>query len=347
MRRNNSTVFSQLTHKEITVKKLFVILLAAMAVTAQAQTINGAGATFPAPLYAKWAEGYNRETGVKLNYQSIGSGAGIKQIENKTVTFGASDMPLKDDKLTSLGATQFPTAIGGVVPVINLKEVKPGEMRLTGKVIADIFLGKITKWNDPAIVQLNPNIKLPDQQIVVVRRADGSGTTFLLTNYLSKVSSEFKDAIGEGTTVNWKVGAGGKGNEGVAQMVRQLPGALGYVEYAYVKQTKMNWVQMQNKDGQWVEPDDLTFKAAASNTKWDQSFYQILTEQPGKNSWPVTGATFIIMYLKNEKPQDAQEVIKFFRWAFAKGSKMAEDLDYVPLPDNVVKLVEKELVKIK
>ena len=203
------------------------------------------------------------------------------------------------------------------------------------------------KWDDPAITKLNPTIKLPNQDIIVVRRADGSGTTFLWTNYLSKVSSEFKEAIGEGTSVNWKVGAGGKGNEGVAQMVRQLPGTLGYVEYAYVKQTKMNWVQMQNKEGQWVAPDDLTFKAAAANTKWDQSFYQILTEQSGKNSWPVTGATFIIMYLKNEKQQEAQEAIKFFRWAFSKGSKMAEDLDYVPLPENVVKLVEKEISKIK
>ena len=327
--------------------KIFAILLAAVTFTAHAQTINGAGATFPAPLYAKWADVYNKETGIRLNYQSIGSGAGIKQIENKTVIFGASDMPLKDDKLASLGATQFPTAIGGVVPVINLKEVKAGELKLTGNVLADIFLGKIKKWDDPAITKLNPTIKLPNQDIIVVRRADGSGTTFLWTNYLSKVSSEFKEAIGEGTSVNWKVGAGGKGNEGVAQMVRQLPGALGYVEYAYVKQTKMNWVQMQNKEGQWVAPDDLTFKAAAANTKWEQSFYQILTEQSGKNSWPVTGATFIIMYLKNEKQQEAQEAIKFFRWAFSKGSKMAEDLDYVPLPENVVKLVEKEISKIK
>ena len=330
-----------------TMNKIFAILLAAVTFTAHAQTINGAGATFPAPLYAKWADVYNKETGIRLNYQSIGSGAGIKQIENKTVVFGASDMPLKDDKLASLGATQFPTAIGGVVPVINLKEVKAGELKLTGNVLADIFLGKIKKWDDPAITKLNPSIKLPNQDITVVRRADGSGTTFLWTNYLSKVSSEFKEAIGEGTSVNWKVGAGGKGNEGVAQMVRQLPGTLGYVEYAYVKQTKMNWVQMQNKEGQWVAPDDLTFKAAAANTKWDQSFYQILTEQSGKNSWPVTGATFIIMYLKNEKQQEAQEAIKFFRWAFSKGSKMAEDLDYVPLPENVVKLVEKEISKIK
>ena len=328
--------------------KIFAIILALMASAVTAQTtINGAGATFPAPLYSKWAEAYNKETGIRVNYQSVGSGAGIRQIEGRTVTFGASDMPLKDDRLASLGATQFPTVIGGVVPVINLKEVKPGELKLTGVVIADIFLGKITKWNDPVITKLNPSLKLPDQQIMVVRRADGSGTTFLWTNYLSKVNSEFKETIGEGTAVNWKVGAGGKGNEGVAAMVRQLPGALGYVEYAYVKQTNMNWVQMQNRDGQWVAPDDLTFKAAAANATWDKTFFQVLTDQPGRTSWPITGATFIIMYLKNDKAQEAAEVLKFFRWAFAKGDKMAEDLDYVPLPDNVVALVEKEMSKIK
>ena len=329
--------------------KIVAFFVALFAISANAQTtINGAGATFPAPLYAKWAEAYNKETGIKVNYQSVGSGAGIRQIESRTVTFGASDMPLKDDKLASLGATQFPTAIGGVVPVINLKEVKPGELKLTGPVIADIFLGKIKNWNDPAISRLNPMLKLPDQQIMVVRRADGSGTTFLWTNYLSKMSPEFKEAIGEGTAVNWKVGAGGKGNEGVAAMVRQLPGALGYVEYAYVKQTKMNWVQMQNRDGQWVAPDDLTFKAAAANATWEKTFFQVLTDQPGKTSWPVTGATFIIMYLNNgAKAQEAQEVIKFFNWAFDKGDKMAEDLDYVPLPDSVVALVRKEAAKIK
>ena len=329
-------------------KKLIVSIFAAVvSITAQAQTINGAGATFPAPLYSKWAEAYSKETGVRVNYQSIGSGAGIRQIEGKTVTFGASDMPLKDDRLQAMGATQFPTVIGGVVPVVNLKDVKPGEMKLTGAVIGDIFLGKIKKWNDPAITKLNPSLKLPDQDIMVVRRADGSGTTFLWTNYLSKVNPEFKETIGEGTSVNWKVGAGGKGNEGVSAMVKQLPGALGYVEYAYVKQSKLNWVQMQNKDGQWVSPDDLTFKAAAANAKWEQSFFQVLTDQPGKTAWPVTGATFIIMYLKNDKPQEAAEVIKFFRWAFAKGDKMAEELDYVPLPDNVIALIEKELAKIK
>ncbi len=330
-------------------KKLIVSIFAAVvSITAQAQTINGAGATFPAPLYSKWAEAYSKETGVRVNYQSIGSGAGIRQIEGKTVTFGASDMPLKDDRLQAMGATQFPTVIGGVVPVVNLKDIQPGQLRLTGQVIGDIFLGKITKWNDAAIVKLNPSLKLPDQQIMVVRRADGSGTTFIWTNYLSKVNQEFKETIGEGTAVNWKVGAGGKGNEGVSAMVRQLPGALGYVEYAYVKQTKMNWVQMQNKDGQWVAPDDLTFKAAAANATWDKTFYQILTDQPGKNSWPATGATFIIMHLNNgDKAKEAQDVLKFYNWAFDKGDEMAENLDYVPLPDNVVALVRKEMAKIK
>lgn len=317
-------------------KKIILTLLAAFAVSAQAQGINGAGATFPAPLYSKWAEAYNKETGIRINYQSVGSGAGIRQIEAKTVIFGASDMPLKDDKLASLGATQFPTAIGGVVPVINLKGVKPGEMRLTGQVIADIFLGKIKRWNDPVIAQLNPSLKLPDQEIVVIRRADGSGTTFIWTNYLSKISKDFKEGIGEGTAVNWRVGAGGKGNEGVAAMVRQLPGTLGYVEYAYVKQTNMNWVRMQNRDGQWVAPDDETFKAAAANATWDKTFYQILTDQPGKNSWPVTGATFIIMHLDSgEKSKEAQEVIKFFDWAFKNGAKMSEELDYVHLPESL------------
>lgn len=328
-------------------KKLIVTLLAAFAVSAHAQTINGAGATFPAPLYSKWADAYFKETKIKLNYQSIGSGAGIRQIESKTVIFGASDMPLKDDRLATLGAVQFPTVIGGVVPVVNLKDVNPGELKLTGQVLADIYLGKITKWNDPAIVKLNPNSKLTNQDIAVVRRADGSGTTFLWTNYLSKVSAEWKEQVGESTAVNWKVGIGGKGNEGVAAMVRQLSGSIGYVEYAYVKQAKLNWAQMQNKDGVWVAPDDLTFKAAAANATWAKSFFQVLTDQPGKNSWPITGATFIIMYTKNDNTQAAEDAVKFFRWAFANGDKMAEELDYVPLPDDVVKLVEKELAKIK
>ena len=316
--------------------------------SAQAQgTVNGAGATFPAPLYSKWAEAYNKETGIRINYQSVGSGAGIRQIEGKTVTFGASDMPLTDERLKTLEATQWPMVIGGVVPVINLKEVKPGELRLTGTVMADIFLGKITRWNDPAITKLNPSLKLPDQQIMVVRRADGSGTTFIWTNYLSKMSKDFKEQIGEGTAVNWKVGAGGKGNEGVAAMVRQLSGALGYVEYAYVKQTNMNWVQVQNRDGQWVAPDDETFKAAAAGAKWNETFYQILTDQPGKTSWPISGATFIIMHLVSQKPAEAREAIKFFTWALDKGDDLATGLDYVPMPESVVPRIKAEMAKVK
>jgi len=326
--------------------KYLVTLLAAVAVTAHAQ-INGAGATFPAPLYAKWADAYNKETGVKINYQSIGSGAGINQIAARTVVFGASDMPLKDDRLKEMEVIQFPTAIGGVVPVLNVKTVKPGELKLSGTIIADIYLGKIKRWNDPAIQSLNPASALPDQDIVVVRRADGSGTTFIWTNYLSKVSKEFKDTIGEGTAVNWKIGAGGKGNEGVAQMVRQLPGAIGYVEYAYVKQTKMTWAQVQNAAGAWVAPDDATFKAAAAGADWNRTFYQILTNQPGKDSWPITGATFVIMPVKSPEPDKAQTALKFFTWAFDHGDSMAETLDYVPLPDSVVSKIKQEITKIK
>ena len=315
--------------------KLIVTLLTALAVTAQAQDITGAGATFPAPLYAKWADAYNKATGIRVNYQSVGSGAGINQIRAKTVQFGASDMPLKDEQLAEMGVFQFPTAIGGVVPVINLKGIEPGSMRLTGAVIADIYLGKIKRWNDPAIVALNPKLALPDQDITVVRRSDGSGTTFIWTNYLSKVNPEFKSTIGEGTAVNWKVGAGGKGNEGVSAMVRQLPGTLGYVEYAYVKQTKMNWVNVQNAAGTWVAPTEDAFKAAAAGADWNRSYYQILTNQSGRDAWPITGATFILVYVKPADPVKAQGVTKFFDWAFANGDRAADDLDYVALPDSV------------
>lgn len=316
--------------------KYIVTLLSALAFTAQAQTtINGAGASFPAPLYSKWAEAYSKATNIRINYQSVGSGAGIRQIEAKTVTFGASDMPLTDARLTELGAFQFPTVIGGVVPVINLKGIEPGSMRLTGTVIADIFLGKIKKWNDPAITALNPTLKLPDQDIVVVRRADGSGTTFIWTNYLSKVSAEFKSTIGEGTAVNWKVGAGGKGNEGVSAMVRQLPGSLGYVEYAYVKQTKMNWVSVQNAAGTWVAPTEDTFRAAAANADWNRTYFQILTDQKGRDAWPITGATFILVHTKSDKPEGVKAALEFFDWSFANGDKMADELDYVALPASV------------
>jgi len=317
------------------VKKLFGIILAAVAFVATAQEITGAGATFPAPLYSKWASEYNKATNIRINYQSVGSGAGIKQIEAKTVTFGASDMPLTDEKLQASGLFQFPTAIGGVVPVINVKGIEPGQLRLTGTVIADIFLGKITKWDDAAIRALNPALPLPDQAITVVRRADGSGTTFIWTNYLSKVSKEFKETIGEGTAVNWKTGAGGKGNEGVAAMVRQLPGTLGYVEFAYVKQTKMNWVNVQNAAGTWVAPTEDAFRAAAANADWNKSYYQILTNQAGKEAWPISGATFILVYIKPGDAASSKTAITFFDWAFSNGDKAADDLDYVALPAAV------------
>jgi phosphate transport system substrate-binding protein len=336
-----------LTHKENTVKKLLISVIAILGFAVQAQTISGAGATFPAPLYAKWADAYSKETGIKINYQSVGSGAGIKQVESKTVAFGASDMPLKDDKLKEMNVTQWPMAIGGVVPVINLKEIPPGQLKLTGSLLADIYLGKIKKWNDVAIAKLNPSLKLPDTDIVPIRRADGSGTTFIFTNYLSKVNADFKQTIGEGTAVNWQVGAGGKGNEGVAQMVKQLAGSIGYVEYAYVKQTKMNYSVVQNREGSWPLPDDDTFKAAAAGADWNKTFYQILTDQPGKNSWPISGATFIIMPLQHHKPDEAKEAIKFFTWALDKGDKMAEDLDYVPMPKSVVPKIKLEMSKIK
>ena len=311
------------------------MLLTAVAFSATAQEITGAGATFPAPLYSKWASDYNKSTNIKINYQSVGSGAGIKQIEAKTVTFGASDMPLTDEKLAALGLFQFPTVIGGVVPVINLKGIEPGQMKLSGPVIADIFLGKITKWDDAAIKTLNPALALPSTDITVVRRADGSGTTFIWTNYLSKVSREFKDVIGEGTAVSWKVGAGGKGNEGVAAMVRQLPGTLGYVEYAYVKQAKMNWVNVQNAAGTWVAPTEDTFKAAAANADWNKSYYQILTNQAGKEAWPITGATFILVHTKPDDAAKSKTAMAFFDWVFANGDKAADDLDYVALPTAV------------
>ena len=316
-------------------KKLITMLLAVVAFAATAQEITGAGATFPAPLYAKWASEYNKATNIRINYQSVGSGAGIKQIEAKTVTFGASDMPLTDDKLQASGLFQFPTVIGGVVPVINVKGIEPGQLRLTGAVMADIFLGKITRWDDAAIKALNPSLVLPDQAITVVRRADGSGTTFIWTNYLSKVSREFKDTIGEGTAVSWKVGAGGKGNEGVSAMVRQLPGALGYVEYAYVKQTKMNWVNVQNAAGTWVAPTEDAFKAAAANADWNKTYYQILTNQAGREAWPISGATFILVHVKPDNASASKTALTFFDWAFNTGDKAADDLDYVALPAAV------------
>lgn len=302
---------------------------------------TGAGASFPAPLYAKWASDYHKATGVKINYQSVGSGAGLRQIEAKTVDFGASDAPLKDEDLARKGLMQFPTVIGGVVPVVNLQGIAPGQLKLGGQLLGDIYLGKITKWNDAAIAALNPGVKLPDADIAVVRRADGSGTSFIFTNYLSKVNAEWKAKVGEGTAVNWPLGAGGKGNEGVAAFVGRLANSIGYVEYAYVKQNKMNYVQLQNADGAFVAPDDDAFKAAAAGADWSKSFYQILTHQPGKASWPITGATFILMHKSQDKPQQAQAVLKFFDWAYKSGDQTAAGLDYVPMPESVKGVIAK------
>ena len=317
------------------------------AASVYAQEITGAGASFPAPLYSKWAADYNKATGVKINYQSVGSGAGLRQIEAKTVDFGASDMPLKDDELKAKNLVQFPTVIGGVVPVINVKGIAPGQLRLNGQVLGDIFLGKITKWNDAAIKTLNPSLTLPDADIAPVRRADGSGTTFIFTNYLSKVNADWKTKVGEGTAVNWPTGAGGKGNEGVAAFVGRLPNSIGYLEYAYVKQNKMTFAMMQNADGKFVAPDDETFKAAAAGADWNKSFYQILTQQPGAASWPISGATFILMQKAQDKPQNATAALKFFDWAMMQGDKTATDLDYVPMPDNSKAAIRKAWGDIK
>ena len=315
--------------------------------TSMAQDATGAGATFPAPIYAKWADAYNKATGAKVNYQSVGSGAGLKQIRSKTVDFGASDMPLKDDELTKDGLVQFPTVIGGVVPVVNIKGIAPGQIKLTGAVLGEIYLGKITKWNDAALTALNPGVPLPDAAISVVRRADGSGTTFVFTNYLSKVNAEWKAKAGEGTAVNWPTGAGGKGNEGVAAFVTRLPNSIGYVEYAYVKHNKMTYTQLQNQAGTFVSPDADNFQAAAAGADWSKTFYQILTDQPGKASWPITGATFIMMHKSQDKPGQATNSLKFFDWAFVTGDKMAAELEYVPLPDAVKALIRKQWNEIK
>lgn len=310
-------------------------------VLALAQDVTGAGATFPAPIYAKWADAYNKATGVRINYQSVGSGAGIKQIKSKTVDFGASDMPLTDEDLAKDGLIQFPTVIGGVVPVVNIVGIAPGQIKLTGAVLGDIFLGKITKWNDVALTALNPGVPLPAADISVVRRADGSGTSFIFTNYLSKVNPEWKAKVGEGTAVNWPTGAGGKGNEGVAAFVQRLPNSIGYLEYAYVKQNKMTYTLLKNKDGLFVKPNDVAFKAAAAGADWSKTFYQVTTDQPGKEAWPISNPTYILMHKVQDKPANASNALKFFEWAYLNGDKTADDLDYVPLPATVKELVRK------
>ncbi|MDR5751110.1 MULTISPECIES: phosphate ABC transporter substrate-binding protein PstS [unclassified Caballeronia] len=312
------------------------VIGALVAISAQAADITGAGSTFAAPIYTKWADAYQKTGGGKVNYQGIGSSGGVKQIVAKTVDFAGSDAPLKDDELTKQGLFQFPTVVGGVVPVINVPGVKPGEVTLSGEVLGDIYLGKIKKWNDPAIAALNPKVKLPDTDIAVVRRADGSGTSFIWTNYLSKVNGEWKSKVGEGSTVNWPTGTGGKGNDGVAAFVQRLPGAIGYVEWAYAKQNKMTYVGLKNAAGTIVEPKTETFKAAAAGADWSKSFYQILTNEPGKDAWPVVGATFVLLHATQDKPEQGTETLKFFDWAFKNGNQAANDLDYISLPDSVV-----------
>ncbi|RLB95773.1 MAG: phosphate ABC transporter substrate-binding protein PstS [Deltaproteobacteria bacterium] len=310
---------------------------------AEVTSISGAGATFPYPVYSKWAAAYNKETGVKFNYQSIGSGGGIKQIKAKTVDFGASDAPLKPADLDRSGLLQFPMIMGGVVPVVNLKGVGPGDLNITNALLADIYLGKIIKWNDSRIKAENPGLSLPSKSIMVVHRSDGSGTTWIFTNYLSKVSMEWKNKVGNGKAVAWPVGIGGKGNEGVASYVKRINGSIGYVVYAYALQNHLPHVRLKNRAGVYVEPSRETFQAAAANADWANAkgFYMVLTNQPGKDSWPIAGASFILMYKKQAKPDTAKAVLKFFDWAYRNGAKMAQDLDYIPMPANVVHLVEK------
>jgi len=309
---------------------------------ALAVDITGAGATFPYPIYAKWADAYRKNTGVGLNYQSIGSGGGIKQITAKTVTFGASDMPLKPDDLEKSGLLQFPMIMGGVVPVVNLEGIKPGELTLDGPTLASIFMGEITSWDDAKIKALNPNVNLPSKAVAVVHRSDGSGTSFLFTDYLSKTSPEWKDKVGANSSVEWPVGLGAKGNEGVAGQTTQTDGAIGYVEYAYAKQNKMTYTKMVNTDGKVVEPKTAAFQAAAASVDWAKSpgYYVILTNQPGADSWPITGASFILIYKQPDDPEAVKTALAFFDWAYQDGDKMAEELDYVPIPDKLVGLVK-------
>jgi phosphate transport system substrate-binding protein len=329
--------------------KLFRTSLAAGFIAAAAFTpaiaadISGAGATFPYPIYAKWADAYKKETGNGLNYQSIGSGAGIKQILAKTVTFGATDAPLKAEQLDKDGLAQWPMVMGAIVPVVNLEGVKPGELVLSGELLGDIYLGKVKQWDDAAVKKLNPSVKLPSAAITVVRRSDGSGTTFNFTDYLAKANAEWKTKVGSGTAVEWPAGVGAKGNEGVAGNVSQTKNSIGYVEYAYAKQNKLTYTAMTNKAGKTVQPTIAAFQAAASNADWAKSpgYYVILTDQPGEASWPLTAATFILMYKEPVDKAASLEAVKFFKWSFEKGGKMAEELDYIPMPDSVVKMIEK------
>ena len=334
-------------------KSMFVgatLLSIGMAVNTNAadiKDISGAGATFPYPVYAKWAEAYANKTGVRMNYQSIGSGGGIKQIKAKTVDFGASDAPLKPEELDEAGLMQFPMVMGGVVPVVNVPGIGAGELRLSSELMAEIFLGNIKNWDDNAIAALNKDVKLPHTAISVVHRSDGSGTTWIFTNYMSKVSKKWADEVGNDKAVAWPTGVGGKGNEGVASYVGRIKGSIGYVEYAYALQNKMSYAKLQNRDGNFVAPTSESFQAAAANADWSNApgFYMVLTDQPGKDSWPITGATFILVYKTQDKPDNGRAVLSFFDWAYQNGDKMAEDLDYVPMPASVAKLVEQTWAK--
>ena len=319
--------------------------LAAGSLAAPAAEISGAGATFPYPVYAKWADAYKKETGTGVNYQSIGSGGGIKQIQANTVTFGATDKPLTEKELGASDLVQWPMVMGGIVPVVNLEGVKPGDLTMDGKTLADIYLGTIKTWNDPALAKLNPGAKLPSTAIAVVHRSDGSGTTFNFTDYLSKVSTDWKSKVGENTAVEWPVGIGAKGNEGVASNVANTKGSIGYVEYAYAKQNNLTYTKMMNKDGKAVSPTFDAFSAAAANADWANApgFYQILTDQPGATSWPITAATFILMHRQAKDAAASGEALKFFDWAFKNGAKDAQALDYIPMPDNVVALIKKDV----
>jgi phosphate transport system substrate-binding protein len=324
-------------------KSIVAAGLVAASTSAFAADITGAGSTFIYPVLSKWADAFKKESGADVNYQSIGSGAGIKQIQAKTVTFGATDAPLKAEQLEKDGLAQWPMVMGGIVPVVNVEGVKAGDMALDGQTLADIYSGKITKWDDEAIKKLNPKLNLPSAAIAVVHRADGSGTTFNFTDYLSKVSPDWKSKFGEGTTVEWPVGVGAKGNEGVSGNVGQTKNSIGYVEYAYAKQNKLTYTTLVNKAGKTVEPTMEAFQAAAANADWAHApgYYLILTDQPGEKSWPIVATTFVLMHKEPADKANAAEAIKFFKFAFEKGDKMAQDLDYIPMPEPVVKLIEK------
>ena len=331
-------------------KKILAVIAASvylMSPQANAQTITGAGATFPFPIYSKWSEAYKEKTNVELNYQSIGSSGGIKQIKAATVDFGATDAPMKGEELTATGLVQFPTVLGGVVPILNVEGIRPGELQLTGEVLAKIFIGQITQWNDAQIQSLNVKLKLPAENITVVHRADGSGTTFIFTDYLTEVSTAWKEQVGKGAAVKWPAvsSVGGKGNEGVAANVGRIQNSIGYVEYAYAKKNKMTHAKLQNRDGKYVDPDDLTFSAAAAGADWfaTPGMGISLVNQKGAQTWPITGATFILMYREPKNAKNSQEIIKFFDWAFVNGGKMAADLDYVPLPKLVTDRIRSEV----